>query len=214
MKRLFVSVVIGVLGFAAHGNNPAKACINGVEEERREWEQSQPPYIINVADKNLDSGYFTIAANTVLNIVPNIRNLDARSTTPIFRRGMRVLSLAITRLGPKSEGIGGWTKSANLAWAETTLAEIEEARNHEPAARADHAEALASLPRDHDIALKTLEELDQKDLMGSVNAYMALATLRLEQGDEGGMRAAVRRCHAMSSARDRCMLPAAVKKTT
>jgi hypothetical protein len=197
------ALALGVTVLADAGD--AGACLNSVEEERRYNAQFEPPARIAKADRALEHGRHAAASAEVLSVYPRIRALDARTASPIERRALRVLALATVRA--QGTSADRWPRAGNLEWAAVTLGEIEEARQHEPAARADHAEALAALPREHGRALAILEELDRRDLMGSLNAYLALARLRLERGDEGGAHAAVRRCHAMSTAHDKCALP-------
>jgi hypothetical protein len=51
-----------------------------------------------------------------------------------------------------------------------------------------------------------LEELDRRDLLGSAWAYVALARARKDSDDDGGSRAALRRCAMMSTDRTQCAL--------
>ncbi len=54
--------------------------------------------------------------------------------------------------------------------------------------------------------LAVLEGLDQRGLLGSAFAYLALSRARAAGGDAGGAQAAIRRCSMMSSDKRRCVL--------
>ena len=124
---------------------------------------------------------------------------------PLETRALRVFSLAVVRsngsINEKSVGVvssGEWTPSANLEWAVQAIREIDAKRPNDPTVQADLGEALSRLPHTQDEALKMLQGLAQKDLMGSPHAYAALAKLRGSKGDSAGAEAALKRCEEMS----------------
>jgi hypothetical protein len=85
-----------------------------------------------------------------------------------------------------------------------TLADLDKKRMNDPRSQADLAEARTKLSRTRGEGIRVLEDLDQRDLLGSPFAYIALARARRAAGDEGGARAAMRRCSMMSNDRRRC----------
>jgi predicted Zn-dependent protease len=129
-----------------------------------------------------------------------------------------VFSLAIVRssgaLSEKSAGVPSaaeWTPNANLEWAAQAIREIDAKRPNDPTVQADLGEALSKLPHARPEALKILQSLAQKDLMGSPFAYAALAGLRSDTGDLAGAEAAIKRCEEMSKSPGVCK-PAAPSK--
>jgi hypothetical protein len=162
------------------------------------------------AEKALEGGQNTVAARTVLATVPNVRAVTA-GQVPLDTRALRVFALAVVRtngtLTEKSLGVPSkeeWTPTANLEWAVQSLREIDGKRPNDPTVQADLGEALSKLPRTEPEALKILQTLADKDLMGSPHAYAALAKLRTDRGDSVGAEAAIKRCEEMSKTPGMC----------
>lgn len=183
---------------------PASACGMSVRLEPIPQKPS-PVQEIARAEKALESGVYVAAARAVLATLPNVRRATAGQNA-LETRGLRVLALAVARSnGEVHEGKLGlptkdaWTPSANLQWAAQALREIDEKRPNDPALQADLGEALSKLPEAQGEALKILQSLAQKDLMGSPHAYAALADLRAKSGDLAGAEAAIKRCEEMST---------------
>lgn len=158
------------------------------------------------AEKSLENGQSFVAAQAVLGTFPGIRNVTV-GKNPLETRALRVFALAVVRSdGAASEkkahvatanGLE-WTPEANLEWAVQSLREIDEKRPNDPTVQADLGEALSKTRGGQAEALKLLQGLAQRDLMGSPHAYAALAKLRTDNGDAAGAEAAIKRCEEMS----------------
>ncbi|MBN9161464.1 MAG: hypothetical protein J0I07_10905 [Myxococcales bacterium] len=168
------------------------------------------------AEKALENGQNLVAVKAVLGNFPKVRVATA-GTNPLETRALRVFALAVVRsngaVNEKTAGFssqGDWTPTANLEWAVQAIREIDAKRPNDPTVQADLGEALSKLPHGQGEAMKILQGLAQKDLMGSPQAYAALAKLRTDQGDSAGAQAAIKRCEEMSKSPGVCK-PAAAK---
>ena len=161
------------------------------------------------AEKSLENGQNLVAAKAILGSFPGVRNVTV-GKNPLETRALRVFALAVVRsdgtvdekkaavtTAASANGVE-WTPSANLAWAVQSLREIDANRPNDPTVQADLGEALSKTARGQAEALKLLQGLAQKDLMGSPHAYAALAKLRTNSGDTAGAEAAIKRCEEMS----------------
>jgi hypothetical protein len=181
----------------------AKACGMSIRMDPTP-QKPTPVQEIARAEKALESGQQTVAAKAVLTNFPQVRVATA-GANPLETRALRVFALAVVRsngaVNEKTAGVpsqGEWTPAANLAWAVQSLREIDAKRPNDPTVQADLGEALSKLPSGREEAMKLLGGLAQKDLMGSPQAYAALATLRRDKGDLDGAEAAIKRCEEMS----------------
>jgi predicted Zn-dependent protease len=172
------------------------------------------------AEKALEGGQNLVAAKAVLSNFPRVRVATA-GESPLETRALRVFALAVVRshgtVNEKSVGVASqaeWTPTANLEWAVQSLREIDAKRPNDPTVQADLGEALSQLPHGRDEALKILQGLAQKDLMGSPHAYAALASLRRDKGDLAGAEAAVKRCEEMSKSPGMCKPASPSKPST
>jgi len=108
----------------------------------------------------------------------------------------------VVRGGGSLAGVRGFSgsadRSASLEWAVSSLRVVNALRTNNPVAMADLAEALSTRPRYEGEALGILQDLADRDLMGSAHAYAALARLRATRGEEAVARDAIARCQAMS----------------
>ncbi len=169
-------------------------------------QRPSPVQEIARAEKSLENGQNLVAAQAILGSFPGVRNATA-GANPLETRALRVFALAVVRSdGAASEKqarvatVNGieWTPKANLEWAVQSLREIDEKRPNDPTVQADLGEALSKTASGQAEALKLLQGLAQKDLMGSPHAYAALAKLRMQSGDTAGAEAAIKRCEEMS----------------
>jgi hypothetical protein len=168
------------------------------------------------AEKALESGQNAQAARAVLGTFPRVRAVTA-GQNPLETRALRVFALAVVRSDgsisersiavpaakPAADGTE-WTPAANLAWAVEALREIDGKRSNDPTVQADLGEALSKTAHGQAEALRILQGLAQRDLMGSPHAYAALAKLRSQLGDQSGAEAAIKRCEEMSRSPGLC----------
>ena len=194
---LLVAVVAVVVGIGGPG--VAWACGNAVEM------RLTPAQHVAAAERDLDEGRVGQAAWRVRANYPNIRTLGA-DAPPLAQRAERIYALALVRANGQLDAGYGWARAGNFEWAIETLRELDAKRPNDPRSQADLAEARSHVARTRGEAIKTLESLDQRDLLGSAFAYLALSRARSEVGDEGGAQAAIRRCTMMSTDRRRCAL--------
>jgi uncharacterized protein HemY len=89
-------------------------------------------------------------------------------------------------------------RGANVEWAVSTLRQVNAARPNDPVALADLGEALATRNKYEAEALGILQDLADRDLMGSAHAYAALAHLHASHGQIDETHAAVERCELMA----------------
>jgi hypothetical protein len=169
-------------------------------------QRPSPVQEIARAEKSLENGQSLVAAQAILGSFPGIRNVTV-GQNPLETRALRVFALAVVRsdgaVDEKKAKVASangveWTPKANLEWAVQSLREIDEKRPNDPTVQADLGEALSKTATGQGEALKLLQGLAQKDLMGSPHAYAALAKLRTNNGDSAGAEAAIKRCEEMS----------------
>jgi hypothetical protein len=219
-SRMALSFLTCALALGAYGT-PASACDNAVEvvvDPRTE--------AVAGAENTLKSGDSAGAARRVLAQYPGLRgaSLEPTSREPLLMRSARILAVAIVRTdGRTSFGESvTWGRSGNLEWAVTTLREVSVWKQRQETQRAfathvvpvespdlaaDLGEALATLPHTRIEAKKLLESLDRRDLLGSAQAYRALAKLRGEDGEAEASRVAIERCKSRSKRPETCALP-------
>ena len=169
-------------------------------------QRPSPVQEIARAEKSLENGQNLVAAQAILGSFPGIRNVTV-GQNPLETRALRVFALVVVRsdgtVDEKKAKVASangieWTPRANLEWAVQSLREIDEKRPNDPTVQADLGEALSKTATGQIEALKLLQGLAQKDLMGSPHAYAALAKLRTSTGDSAGAEAAIKRCEEMS----------------
>ena len=188
---------------AAEGD--ARACGSAIRLDPTPARPS-PVQEIARAEKALEGGQNLAAVQAVLSTFPRIRNVTAGENS-LETRALRVFSLAVVRSnGAVDEKLAhvasangvDWTPASNLQWAVQSLREVDQKRPNDPTVQADLGEALSKTASGQAEALKILQGLAQKDLMGSPHAYAALAKLRTQTGDSAGAEAAIKRCEEMS----------------
>lgn len=205
-RRVLTILAVVPFAFAAQAAvaaGDAEACGMSIRMDPTPQRPS-PVQEVARAEKALESGNNLLAAQAVLGSFPRIRDAAAGQNA-LETRALRVFSLAVVRsngeVQEKKAGVAAkeeWKPAANLEWAAQSLREIDAKRPNDPTVQADLGEALSKLPHGQGEAMKLLQGLAQKDLMGSPHAYAALAKLRSASGDSSGAEAAVKRCEEMS----------------
>jgi len=210
-RAAVLALAIVPAAFVLGNAHDAEACGMSVRMDPTPAKPS-PVQEIARAEKALDAGQHLVAAKAVLGTFPTIRSTTA-GKIPLETRALRVFAMAVVRsegaVDEKKAHVASangveWTPAANLAWAVQSLREIDQARPNQPTVQADLGEALSKLPSGEAESLRILQGLAQKDLMGSPQAYAALAKLRGRQGDTAGALAALKRCEEMSKAPGVC----------
>jgi hypothetical protein len=193
---LFVATAVSALALVPMSS--ASACGNAVEI------RLTPVQHIATAESELDNGRVGEAASRVRAGFPNIRVLGA-DAPPLALRAERIYALALVRADGRLDSGLGWARAGNFEWAIETLRALDEKRPNNPRSQADLAEARTHVGRTRAEGVKVLEDLDQRDLLGSAFAFLALARARSATGDDGGSQAAIRRCTMMSTDKRRCV---------
>jgi hypothetical protein len=208
VRLLLVAASVSVASLAAVSVAPrASACGMAIHREVDTRAMG-----IAKAERALQQGQFAAAALNVTQVFPAIRTAQPGADA-LQTRAMRVMALAVARadgavtLGSDWRGATPAQRATNLEWAATTMRTVSAARAGDPSAQADLGEALAKIPRFQPEALKILDGLAQKDLLGSAQAYAALARLRGAAGDKPGRDAAVTKCQAMTQTPGLCAVP-------
>ncbi|HVH41553.1 MAG TPA: hypothetical protein VM925_04395 [Labilithrix sp.] len=216
MKLIVVTLALVPAALGLSYSTDAHACGMSVRLEPTP-QKPTPVQEIARAEKALESGQNAVAAKAILTTFPRIRVVSA-GQNPLETRALRVFALAVVRssgaVTEKTVGVSSqaeWTPNANVEWAVQAMREIDAKRPNDPTVQADLGEALSKLPHGREEALKLLQGLAQKDLMGSPHAYAALARLRTDKGDSAGAEAAIKRCEEMSKTPGVCR-PAAPSK--
>jgi hypothetical protein len=192
-----VSAALAGVAFVGH-EAEGVACGNAVEIHLT------PVQEIATAEKELENNRLGEAAHRVRLRYPNIRALDS-SAPPLALRAERVYALILVRADGQLDRALGWSRWANLEWAVETLADLDRKRLNDPRSQADLAEARTRFSRTRKEGVEVLEDLDRRDLLGSANAYLALARARRAAGDDNGAKVALRRCAVMSTDQRRCV---------
>jgi hypothetical protein len=213
MKKLVFAAAC-VMGMAsAFVAADAKACGMSVRLEQLDVKPT-PVQEIASAERALEGGNNAYAATIVARTFPNFRSITAGNDA-LQTRALRVMALAVVRTNGDTARAGGWTQATNLAWAAESLKEINDKRANDPTVQADLGEAYSKIPSKQGEALEILGKLADKDLMGSPNAYAALAKLRSDKGDTNGSAQALKRCEEMTTNPNTCKTgtPAATPRT-
>jgi hypothetical protein len=204
-KIVFAAACVMGLSASMFASSDANACGMSVRLEQLDVRPT-PVQEIASAERALESGNNVNAATIVARTFPSFRSINA-GDDPLKTRALRVMALAIVRTNGDTARAGGWTPSANLDWAVQSLKEIDAKRPNDPSVQADLGEAMAKVPSKQADALAILSKLADKDLMGSPNAYAALAKLRSEKGDVAGSAQAIKRCEEMTKNPGVCRQP-------
>jgi len=207
-------VAVALAAFACVHAAPAAAC---GDEWYPVYEVDPRIKGVDRAEDKLDDGKMLSAAGLIVRMIPHIKTLSP-TKTKLIQRAHRVLAVTVARYDgalPIGKEVpdyahGTWLgkteadRAQNLAWAATTLRAVAAARNDDPAARTELAEALARVDSSRAEARTILEELAGKDLITSADGYRTLAMLRDGAGDAAGKQAALDRCKAMAKTESTC----------
>ncbi|HEU4538063.1 MAG TPA: hypothetical protein VFS00_28275 [Polyangiaceae bacterium] len=185
---------------------PAFACGGAIVMRHFQAPAKAPPAPVLVADaeKKLEEGDHRAAAAAAVRAFPKVK--AGVPGAGLEGRALRVTALAVAR-SDGAVGPGGAKASdpkareRNLAWSATALkaldAKAEAERGGDPAIKANLGEALARNAATRDEAFRVLKDLSDRDLMGSPQAYAALAGLAKERGDGALEQSARGRCATM-----------------
>jgi hypothetical protein len=156
---------------------------------------------ISLAEQQLESEQPQAACAEVVGAFPGIRGTMVGSS-PLEARALRIAALAVARGGGVLPGVRGFSaerdRDANLEWAVSTLRTINAVRTNDPVAMADLAEALSMRTKYEAESLQILQDLTDRDLVGSAHAYAALARLHAGKGEQAAARADLARCQTMT----------------
>jgi hypothetical protein len=156
---------------------------------------------VSLAEQRLEDEQPAAAGAAVVGAFPGIRGIMV-GTSPLETRALRIAALAVARGGGVLAGVRGFStptdRDANFEWAVSTLRTINAVRSNDPVAMADLAEALSTRAKYEVESLQILQDLAQRDLIGSAHAYAALARLHTARGDEVASRADLARCRVMT----------------
>jgi hypothetical protein len=213
--RIWAAALCACVGTAVL-TDPAQACGG-------EWYpvMQVDPRIHGVAraESALSSGKASIAAASVIRMMPHIKSLKAKAGS-LVGRAERVLALALARFDGSlplerevpREVVGSWLgdkpgqAQQNLAWSIAVLRRQADAKSDDVSLKTDLAEALARSPEHRAEARVILEELAGRDLVASPEGYATLAALRSASGDQNGQKLALQRCEAMAKSQAACVI--------
>lgn len=209
----------------------AEAC--GGEMFRESIQRSPkplPPALVAKAEKSLDNGKSDEALKSALQAYPTLAKANPGKDA-MMNRALRLAAMATIRSGGEQSVLGAKApvsyidydygkevnvpaklsapknqedRAARLEWAIKTLRSLHEQNPTNVTVEGDLGEALASVPEHEDEALSKLSSLADKDLLGSPQAYGALARLRFRAGLTKKSVEALQRCNAMSAKPGTC----------
>ena len=218
-----VVLSVGVMAAAVLGTVDASACLRAMESPAERPDKPDAPHLVAQAEKALDANKLAVATASMLKTFPAIR--VAQKPAHVARkdevghlenRALRIVALASVRSAGAfgvSSGAPEAKKKANLEWAVAVLRKLNAARAGDASLQADLGEALAKSPATQKEALEILGKLANDDLIGSPQAYAALAKLRAANGENEKSAEAVKRCEGMTSTPSICQ-PGSAKPAT
>lgn len=195
------SVVCALIAFALLGARPAEACANATQEDLDKSVAN-----LKIADAALELNEL---AKARLFVTPAITYLsDAKAMTDpkdgkvhlpdgtigptpepgLFRRVARIRALIRSRDPQSTSAV---REEAVRMFEQGVIGTMADPS---PSMIADYAEILSRVPARATQATMLLRTLDQKDLMGSAQAYAALAELEKQGGDRAAESAAREKC--------------------
>ena len=181
---------------------------------------------IATAEKDLATGRYGAAAGAGIRMIPHIKGYKAAQTDPIINRSMRVLAVAVARMGGDltsirnelpDELIGPFAgateeaRKANLGWAVGSLEALQQAKKNDSTIASELGEAMAQVPAQQGRAKEMLEKLAKDDLLATPEGYRALAALRAAANDDAGRTEALGRCKSMAKDASICTAPSTRK---
>jgi hypothetical protein len=184
MRARTLLLGLGLVAMATTtASDEARACLNGTERRLDELVAA-----VAGAERAVADGKPQLAAKVVLSRYPRIRT-ERVGRNRVADRALRVMARAVVRTrgaidaGPRFPGKSSAEQSENLTWAMGVLHGFAGLDPKSAAAKTDYAEALAQIPDRQREALRVLEDLAAKDLVGSAQGYAALADLRAYRAD-------------------------------
>lgn len=203
----------------------AEACGGEIFREARPTPKPSPAMLMSKAEKQVEAGKTDAALKLALEAFPKLEKATAGKNA-IENRALRMAAVAAVRSGGELSVVGAKggssyydydygrdvtvpakltiakteeEKSVRMAWAVKALRSVAEKMPDNPSVKGELGEALASVPGNEEEALTILSELSDKDLLGTPEAYAALARLRFAQGLTKKSAEALNRCNAMTN---------------
>lgn len=213
-----VVLSVGVMAAAVLGTVDASACLRAMESPAERPDKPDAPHLVAQAEKSLDANKLAVATASMLKTFPALRVALTRKDEVghLENRALRIVALASVRSDGAfgvSSGAPEAKKKANLEWSVAVLRKLNAARAGDASLQADLGEALAKSPATQKEALEILGKLASDDLIGSPQAYAALAKLRAANGENEKSAEAVKRCEGMTSTPAICQ-PGSAKPAT
>lgn len=232
MKKLvWITLAAAAVVSPLFVSGDAEAC--GGEMFRESIQRSPkplPPALVAKAEKSLDEGKGDAALKSALQAYPTLAKASPGKDN-MMNRALRLAAMATIRSGGEQSVMGAKApvsyidydygrevnvpaklsapknqeeRAARLEWAIKTLRSLHEQNPSNVTVEGDLGEALATVPEHEDEALTKLSSLADKDLLGSPQAYSALAKLRFRAGLTKKSVEALQRCNAMSAKPGTC----------
>jgi hypothetical protein len=203
----------------------AEACGGAIFRESRPTPKPSPATLVAKAEKQAEEGKTDAALKTALDAFPKLEKAVAGKNA-IENRALRLAAISAVRSGGELSVVGAKAgasyydydygrdvnvpaklaavktdadKLARKEWAIKALRSVATQLPDNPSVKGELGEALAAVPGNEEEALTVLSELAEKDLLGTPEAYAALARLRFEQGLTKKSAEAVSRCNAMTN---------------
>jgi hypothetical protein len=205
----------------------AEACGGAIWREsiQRPKAKPTPAALVAKAEKHMEDGKGDLAVKTVLEAYPKLEKAQAGKDA-MANRALRLAAIAAVRSNGTQSVVGAKAPSnyfdydygqevnvpaklaavktdedrtQRLEWSVKVLRSLHEANPDNTTIAGEFGEALAATPGHEAEALSVLSQLSDKDLLGSPEAYAALARLRFQQGLTKKSAEALQRCHAMTN---------------
>ncbi|NOU33447.1 MAG: hypothetical protein HOO96_36590 [Polyangiaceae bacterium] len=227
MKKLGWLVIAAAVVAPLASVADAEACGGAIWRESNERPKAKPTpaALVAKAEKSMEDGKGDVAVKTVLEAYPKLEKAAAGKDA-MANRALRLAAVAAVRSNGDQSVVGAKApvsyfdydygqdvnvpaklqapktaedRTARLEWSIKALRSLHEQSPNNPTITGELGEALAATPGHETEALELLSQLSDKDLLGTPQAYSALARLRFQQGLTKKSAEALQRCNAMTN---------------